>query len=306
MRSRIALGISSAIALSSCLALAGVATAATPDARPAGHHAHHKHFATGLDLAALKAHSHAMRANFATPQTLAAMAPLPRVGAAPASADLSQYALSPGDQGQVGSCVTWATGYTGYGILMSEQGISGAPMAPMYIYSQIAQGNDQGTYASVALPMEQQQGIDTQADYWQGTTDFTTQPDANETANAAGYKLSGFAELPTSGDQARAAIEDAISQGEPVPFGFSVQQSFMDLNSQTASDYSYMPGDTSSDPVVGGHEITIVGYNDQGVTIENSWGTSNWGNGGFANLPWSFFNAGVVDEVHAMGKLATN
>ncbi|MFF7638652.1 C1 family peptidase [Kitasatospora sp. NPDC008050] len=303
MRSRIAIGIAGTLALSSCLALAGTATAATPNARPAGHHVHHKHFATGLDLTALKAHQHMMRPAAATAQSLSAIAPFARSGAAPASADLTQYALSPGDQGQVGSCVTWATGYTGYGVLMNEQGISGAPMAPMYIYSQIAQGNDSGTYASVALPMEQQQGIDTQSDYWQGTTDFTTQPDANETANAASYKLSGFVQLPTSGDAARTAIEDAISQGEPVPIGFSVQQSFMDLNSQTASDYSYVPGDTSSDPVVGGHEITIVAYNDQGVTIENSWGTSNWGNGGFANLPWSFFNAGVVDEAHAMGKL---
>jgi hypothetical protein len=301
MRSGISAGIAAALALSSGVALTGTAAAAVPAAH---HRVHHKHFATGLDLAALKAHRHALRPAAATARDLSAMAPLARQGAAPASADLTQYALSPGDQGQVGSCVTWATGYTGYGILMNEQGISGAPMAPMYIYSQIAQGNDQGTYASVALPMEQQQGIDTQSDYWQGTTDYTTQPDANETANAGRYKLSGFAELPTSGTAARAAIEDAISQGEPVPIGFSVQQSFMDLNADTASDYSYMPGDTGSDPVVGGHEITIVAYNEQGVTIENSWGTGSWGNGGFANLPWSFFDAGVVDEVHAMGKLA--
>ncbi|MFE9428627.1 C1 family peptidase [Kitasatospora sp. NPDC006697] len=304
MRSRIALGLTAALALSGSLALATDATAAT--ARPAGHHAHHKHYATGLNLAALKAHQAAARPAAAalTAQRLAAIAPVARAGYAPASADLTNYALAPGDQGQVGACVTWATGYTGYGILMSEQGISGAPMAPMFIYSQIAQGNDTGTYASVALPMEQQQGIDTQSDYWQGTEDYTTQPDANESANAANYKLSGYVELPTSGTSARSAIEDAISRGEPVPIGFSVQQSFMDLNSQSASDYSYTPGDTGSDPVVGGHEITIVAYNEQGVTIENSWGSS-WGNGGFANLPWSFFDAGVVDEANAMGKLAS-
>lgn len=303
MRSRIAVGIAGSLALSSCLVLAATATATPPDATPAGHQAHHKHFATGLDLTAVKAH-HAVTSAAVTAKALKAIAPFARSGAAPASADLTQYALSPGDQGPVGSCVTWATGYSGYGILMNEQGISGAPMAPMYIYAQIAQGNDTGTYGSVALKMEQQQGIDTQSDYWQGTTDYTTQPDASETANAAHYKLSGFVQLPTSGPSARAAIEDAISQGEPVPIGFSVQQSFMDLNAQTASDYSYTPGDTGSDPVVGGHEITIVAYNDQGVTIENSWGTSNWGNGGYANLPWSFFDTGAVNEIHAMGKLA--
>ncbi len=302
MRATKAIGVTTALALS-CLTVATTATAASAaaTARPAGHHGHHQHHGLGLDLAALKAHH--LAAHPSAVANLSAIAPFARAGAAPASADLSGYALSPGDQGQVGACVTWATGYTGYGILMNEQGVSGAPMAPMFIYAQIAQGNDQGTYASVALPMEQQQGIDTQSDYWQGTSDYTTQPDDNERANAANFKLSGFSELPTSGDAARTAIEDAVSQGMPVPIGFQVHQSFMDLNSQTAADYSYLPGDSGSDPVVGGHEVTVVAYNDQGVRIENSWG-SGWGDGGFVNVPWSFFDTGDVQEIHAMGKLA--
>ena len=51
-----------------------------------------------------------------------------------------------------------------------------------------------------------------------------------------------------------------------------------------------------------GHEVTIVGYNTKGVKIENSWG-SGWGARGFFTVPWSFFNTGDVDEIHAMGKL---
>ncbi|GAA2250606.1 hypothetical protein GCM10010430_36810 [Kitasatospora cystarginea] len=300
MRITRAIGIATAVALAG-LTTTTAATAATPDVqRPAAHHSHHLRHGLGLDLAALKSHQRA-----AHPSAVAAadaLAPFARAGAAPASADLSGYALSPGDQGQVGACVTWATGYTGYGILMNEQNISGTPMAPMFIYSQIAQGNDTGTYASVALPMEQQQGIDTKSDYWQGDSDYTTQPDDNERANAARYKLSGFTELPTSGSAARSAIENAISRGMPVPIGFQVHQSFMDLNAQSASNYSYLPGDSDSDPIVGGHEVTIVGYNDQGVKIENSWGSS-WGDGGFVTVPWSFFDTGDVQEVHAMGKL---
>ena len=185
---------------------------------------------------------------------------------------------------------------------MNEQGISGAPMAPMYIYSQIAQGNDTGTTGDVALGMEQDQGIDTNSDYWQGSFDYTTQPDANERANAAHYKLSGYQTLPVGGGTQQ-AIEDAISQGLPVSIGFNVRQSFMDLSGQAASDYSYQPGDDSSDPVVGGHEVAVIGYTEQGVTIENSWGTS-WGDNGFVNVPWSFFTTGDVDEVYAVGKLA--
>src|SRR5690242_18401918 len=98
------------------------AQAVAPQVAPAKH-------GMGLDLAGLRA---AKKSHTKTVST--ALAPKPRLGAAPSSYDLSQYALSPGDQGQVGSCVTWATGYTGIGLLMHEQGISGSPMAPMYIY----------------------------------------------------------------------------------------------------------------------------------------------------------------------------
>ncbi|TDQ00518.1 C1 family peptidase [Labedaea rhizosphaerae] len=279
------------LALGAGQASAHQAPAAVPQAAPVKH-------GMGLDLAGLRA----AKKNHAVKAVDTAQAPRPRLGAAPSSYDLSQYALSPGDQGQVGSCVTWATGYTGIGLLMHEQGISGSPMAPMYIYSQIAKGVDRGTWASVALPMEQQQGIDTKADYWQGDFDYTTQPDAAERANAAHYKISGYTELPTSGGSTtKNAIMNAISQGEPVAIGFQVHQSFMSLNSTTAANYTYLPGGRR-DKIVGGHEVTIVSYNASGVRIENSWGTS-WGAGGFFTVPWSFFDTGDVNEIHAIGKL---
>ncbi|KIA65510.1 hypothetical protein FG87_07805 [Nocardia vulneris] len=217
------------------------------------------------------------------------------IGAPPASYSLRQYALPPGDQGPVGSCVTWATGYTGYGILMHEQQIAGSPMAPMFIYSQIAKGDDEGTYAGVALPLEQQQGIDTKSDYWQGDFDYTTQPDAAERANAAHYKLSGAKDL-TKGDIV-ANIKSAIAAGLPVPFGFEVRESFESLD---GANSNYNP--SRSERILGGHEVTIVGYDAKGVTIENSWG-ANWGNNGFFTAPWSFITGSDVNEIHSMGRL---
>ncbi|MEE1782783.1 peptidase [Streptomyces sp. SP17BM10] len=260
MRISRAIALPTALALS-CLTFAGTATAATAQTtapHPATAHAGPEH-GLGLDLDALRNHPHTLRAT--SSGDLADIAPFANFGDVPASADLTQYALTPGDQGKVGSCVTWATGYSGYGILMNEQNITGAPMAPMYIYSQIAKGNDKGTTAAVALPMEQDQGIDTKAHYWQGDFDYTTQPDDDERANAANYKLSGLTALATSGANAKAAIKNAISQGMPVPIGFKVHKSFNSLNAQSASNYSYLPGDAASDPVEGGHEVTIVAYN---------------------------------------------
>ena len=39
---------------------------------------------------------------------------------------------------------------------------------------------------------------------------------------------------------------------------------------------------------LGGHAVLIVGYDDRGVWIENSWGT-DWGDGGFALVRWEAF-----------------
>ncbi|MEY9856172.1 C1A family cysteine protease [Catenulispora sp. GAS73] len=287
-----------AAAFATAAAITAVAASPASAAQPNAHR--HHHYATGLNIARARAAERAgLAANAIHARGLRAADAVP--ADAPASASLQQYALSPGDQGQVGSCVTWATGYSAYGILMNEQGISGDPMAPMYIYAQIAQGNDQGTTGDVALGMEQQQGIDTKADYHQGDFDYTTQPDDNERANAAHYKLSGYQTLPV-GAGAEDAIKSSISQGLPVSVGFNVRQSFMDLSGQAASDYSYQPGTDGGDPVVGGHEVAVIAYNDQGVTIENSWG-SGWGDNGYVNVPWSFFTTGDVDELYSVGKL---
>ncbi|QKW25493.1 C1 family peptidase [Streptomyces seoulensis] len=299
MRFRRIAGVAAVTAAAlSCLSTAAFANPATA-AGQATPHAHHLSHGLGLNLKELKAHSDAQLAGHGAQPVFKTSS------AVPDSFDLTKYALSPGDQGQVGSCVTWATGYSAYGILMNEQGIQGAPMAPMYIYSQIAKGDDEGTTAAVALPMEQKQGIDTQSDYWQGTEDYTTQPDSGERANAAHYKLSGYTRLSISGTAAQSDIEKAISQGQPVAIGFTAHQSFEDLNSTTAANYTYVPGSSISDPVIGGHEVTIVGYNTKGVKIENSWGT-NWGAGGYFTVPWKFFTTSNVNEVHAVGKLVTS
>ncbi|MGZ8176533.1 C1 family peptidase [Williamsia sp. SKLECPSW1] len=271
------------------IAASSVANSAVADAAPARADGH----GLGLNLPTARAAE-----NVDTSSGDALPARLRGTTALPASASLQQYALPPGDQGQVGSCVAWATGYTGYGILMREQGITGSPMAPMFVYSQIARGDDEGTTAAVALPMEVSQGIDTRADYSQGDYDFTTQPTAAERTNAARYTLSGSSDLTARGDL-RTNVENAIASGLPVAIGFAVRPNFETL---TATRSNYVP-DTAQ-PSIGGHEVTIVGYSSTGVTLENSWGTS-WGNNGFFTAPWSFVTGSDVVEVHSMGKLVT-
>ena len=57
--------------------------------------------------------------------------------APPASVDLSVYAPPAGDQGDTGSCQSWATGYSAMGWWANRMGLANAKFAPMYLYSQI-------------------------------------------------------------------------------------------------------------------------------------------------------------------------
>jgi C1A family cysteine protease len=270
------MNICKAVACAS-LPLVGVALAVPSGSAQAATHRH----GLGLNLVQARAHHHPLRMAIAD-RTL------------PASHSLKRFALTPGDQGQVGSCVTWATGYSAYGILMNEQGIGGAPMAPMYVYSQIAHGVDQGTYAGAALAIEQGQGIDTRSDYWQGDFDFTTQPDRHEKRTAAHYKISGSTDLTGSTDRVT-AIKSAIASGSPVVIGLRVKDSIYSLN---ATDDIY----PNTGNVIGGHEVTIVGYSKDYVTVQNSWG-KNWGRGGFFRIRWSVITGTDTVEINAVGKL---
>lgn len=249
----------------------------------------HKH-GLGLNLSQVSAHQNRSHTNRVTGRPAA----VKRVSSVPTAASLQRYALPPGDQGKVGACVAWATGYSAYGILMKEQGIKGAPMAPMYIYSQIARGVDKGTYASAALAMEQSQGIDTKAHYWQGDFDFTTQPDRREIKNAAKYKISGFTDLTAAANRV-AAIKSAIASGLPVTIGVRVRDSLYNLTS--SSDIYPNTG-----AVIGGHEMTIVGYDKNYVTVQNSWG-KNWGKSGFFRMKWNVLTGADTVEINSVGKL---
>ncbi|NQE92489.1 C1 family peptidase [Nocardia terpenica] len=210
-------------------------------------------------------------------------------GAPPGSYSLLKYALSPGDQGQTGQVTCFATGYTGYGVLMNEQGIPGGPMSPAYVCSQV-----DGGLLDQVLSFEQQQGIDTAADYPPGSG----APTDAQRANAARYKLSGYQDL--SGTDRRTAVETAIAAGQPVVFGFEARDSFETL---TKGNANYNPQPTER--VLGGHAVTIVAYDENGITAENSWGTT-WGDGGFFTAPWSLLTGSDVDSIYAMGMIANS
>ncbi len=209
----------------------------------------------------------------------------------PASADLRAWTVPVGNQGQVGSCVTWAIDYAMLGWYSRYTAVSGQPFAPMYTYSQIDGGIDGGALPTAALQLAQTQGSDTRADYTQGDYDWVHQPTATERVNAAHFKIKGYATLFAGAGQAGAttSLKHALATRQPVAIEMAVRHGFDYLGSSPAA----VDNDITS-PIRGYHEVLAVGYDSSGLVIQNSWGTG-WANAGFGLISWTVVQHDVVE-----------
>ena len=204
----------------------------------------------------------------------------------PTSVDLSAWDPPVGNQGQVGSCASWATGYYERYWLRNHALGDTTTFAPMYLYSQISKGVDRGSSFPGNFNIMISQGIAPQSVYTQGNFDYTTQPTSAETAAAAGYKATSYSLLfsgASSGNQT--AIQAAMAAGQPVMLAIPVYPEFD--NATTAHPLVGLP--TTGETSRGGHAVFAPKYDANGVWIENSWGTY-WGASGWAELSWDFVN----------------
>jgi hypothetical protein len=212
--------------------------------------------------------------------------------ALPASVDLRASAPAVGDQGQLSSCVAWTVAYTMMGYYAKTTGGSGAPYAPLYLYLQSLNGGtapNDGLVPETALKVAATGGVDTQVDYTQGTTNYKAKPTATQVTNAAKYKISGWTTLWSGGNQGTAAetrIKQALAAGNPVGLGIPVYSDFENLRANTLYK-------TTSGQNLGGHMVTALGYDTDGVWIRNQWGKS-WGTNGDAKLSWSFVDKAAL------------
>jgi Papain family cysteine protease len=198
--------------------------------------------------------------------------------AIPASADLSGHDVPVGYQGSLGSCTTWAIDYGMLGWYSNYLNKPGQPFNPMYTYAQIVQGRNIGTSAAQVLNIAMNQGNDTAADYSHDYFDYTDQPNASEIANASHYEITGWKSLWTytgggGGTTGAQLIEQALANNQPVAIGMQTRAGFDNMAHTDIADTDYLSTPTSAD---GNHEVLAVGYNANGLLIQNSWGT-NWG-----------------------------
>ena len=222
----------------------------------------------------------------------------------PDSVDLRANAPAVGYQGQVSSCVAWTIGYSIMGYYAKVNGGTGAPYAPLYLYLRALNGLPvtRGLIPEEGLTVATKAGVDTQSDYFQGTTDFAIKPTDAEIANAKNYRLTGYTPLwsgkVNQGTAGQLLIERALAAGTPVAIGLPVFQDFYAIKDSTV--YNTLSGASQ-----GGHMVAVYGYDSKGIWIRNSWGTG-WGVKGDAELSWAFVNKLVNSAFSLSGLTAAS
>lgn len=112
------------------------------------------------------------------------------------------------------------------------------------------------------------------------TAKFRQKPPANVLADAATRKVTRYERVAQNLELMKAAL----AQGDPFIVGFLWYQSWETPQIAQSGDLTLT---TPGDVVLGGHDVTIVGYDDaiQRFKFINSWGT-NWGRNGFGTVPY--------------------
>jgi hypothetical protein len=210
------------------------------------------------------------------------------------SVSLKQYAPTPGDQGQYGTCTGWASAYAGRTILdaikynLSRDEIEKRKYSPSFVYNQIRKSDDcfRGAIITDALDILKNQGAlylsefgyDCQKNIADSDKKLAAERRIIEYRQVANKRTGNMAFL----------VKKSLSEYKPVVIVFDVANSFFNPSGDI-----WLPDSSDYKNWNQGHAITVIGYDDSkyGGAFEliNSWGTG-WGNKGFIWLKYSDFD----------------
>lgn len=202
------------------------------------------------------------------------------------SVSLKEYAPAIKNQGGHGTCVGWATAYYAQSITMAKQkgitdqdAITDNAFSPLFLYVNAKKNTDPSCKDGIGIPSALYKMKETGSPLYKEfpvlcATDI---PDSvNQKAKR--HRLKEYTKLFGLKESNRLRVREtrkALANGNPVLMGMDISNGF-----QTAK-VVYEPDSIS----VGGHAMTIIGYDDEkfgtgAFEVINSWG-EGWGNDGF-------------------------
>jgi len=216
----------------------------------------------------------------------------------PNTVSLKQYAPEIRNQGGHGTCVGWATAYYAQSMINARQkGITDKTMitdnafSPLFLYVNAKKNTDPYCKDGVGIPSALNKMKEVGSPLYK---DFSARcateiPDSVY-QKAKRYQLKEYTKLFGLKEKFRVRIREtrnALMNGNPVLMGMDITNAF-----QSAS-VVYEPDSIS----LGGHAMTIIGYDDNkfengAFEVINSWG-DEWGNDGYMWIRYKDFAESV-------------
>jgi C1A family cysteine protease len=221
----------------------------------------------------------------------------------PSVVDLSPKCSLVANQGDMSSCVAFAViGAMEY--LENVQNKSEVSLSPQFVYynERMLEGtvaSDSGSYVEDGIRVLTTYGACELSLWPYNELDLYIRPTDAAYADAAKRKALKYSVVV----QDQTSVMTSLAQGYPVVFGFLVYSSF---ESQEVAASGIVPMPLSTDTMLGGHCVLIVGYdlNRQMFLIRNSWGP-NWGINGYCWMPLAYvLNPSLSHGMYAIESIA--
>lgn len=238
------------------------------------------------------------------------------LAAVPAQVDNSTLAAFPkiGNQGGQSSCVAWATTYylMSHQICMSlgcdNKNLAERVYSPRWTYNMINGGVDAGSNFSSAFSLLSLHGAAKMSELPYNSFDpLSWDMNPADWRNALDNRVTSNFSVGINTDTGMASVKQLLANGNVVTFGTYISSwQYANVQSQpsTTSPFQGQTIVISQNGSLGGHAMTIVGYDDSiwvdmnasGIVdagevgafkIANSWGAA-WGNAGYV---WASYDA---------------
>lgn len=214
-------------------------------------------------------------------------APVKIAGALPVRADLRAQCPPVYDQGQLGSCTANAIAGAIQFDRMKQQLADIFTPSRLFIYYnerviEHSVDSDSGAQIRDGIKSVNKQGDCPEMEWPYVVAKFKTKPPKKCYADALKYKVVSYQRVT----QTLSQLKGCLASGWPFIFGFAVYESF---ESAAVAKTGHAPLPKSGEPVIGGHAVVGVGYDDakQWFIVRNSWG-GKWGMAGYFTLPYAY------------------
>ncbi|HEX5369334.1 MAG TPA: C1 family peptidase [Dehalococcoidia bacterium] len=210
--------------------------------------------------------------------------------ALPSSVDMRSQCPPIYDQGNLGSCTANSIA-AGVQFLQMKQQIPNFIPSRLFIYYQerLDQGdvaNDTGASIRESAKAVATYGVPPETDWPYDISKFAEKPPGVAYTDAEQTKVTQYLAVAQSAQQ----MKSCLANGYPIHIGFSVYSSF---ESQAVAQSGAVPmPDLAHEQLLGGHAVTVVGYDDGPQTwlCRNSWGTG-WGMAGYFTFPYAYLTS---------------